>query len=45
MNVNDDLDTLETGEWMDALRAVQQHRGTGRTNYIVNRLVDEARRE
>jgi dihydrolipoamide dehydrogenase len=30
---------------MDALRAVQQHRGPGRTNYIVNRLVDEARRE
>ncbi|MGB8419198.1 pyruvate dehydrogenase (acetyl-transferring), homodimeric type [Paraburkholderia sp.] len=45
MNVNDDLDPLETSEWLDALRAVQQHRGTERTNYLVNSLVDAARRE
>lgn len=45
MNVNDDLDPLETGEWMDALRSVQQHRGIERTNYLVNSLVDAARRE
>ena len=31
MDVNDDLDPLETSEWLDALRAVQQHRGTERS--------------
>ena len=45
MNANDDLDPLETGEWLDALRAVQQHRGTERTNYLVNSLVAAARRD
>src|SRR3989339_330645 len=45
MNVNDDLDPVETDEWSDALRAVQQHRGSGRSNYLVNHLVDQARRE
>jgi pyruvate dehydrogenase E1 component len=45
MDVNDDLDPLETSEWLDALRAVQQHRGTERTNYLVNSLVDAARRD
>ena len=25
MNVNDDLDPIETIEWVDALRAVAQH--------------------
>jgi pyruvate dehydrogenase complex dehydrogenase (E1) component len=39
MDMNDDLDTLETRKWMDFLHAVQQHRGPGRTHYIVNRLV------
>ncbi|MFT4069095.1 pyruvate dehydrogenase (acetyl-transferring), homodimeric type [Paraburkholderia sp.] len=45
MNANDDLDPLETGEWLDALRAVQQHRGAERSNYLVNSLVDAARRD
>src|SRR3989339_604754 len=45
MNVNDDLGPVETDEWSDALRAVQQHRGSGRSNYLVNHLVDQARRE
>src|SRR4029079_11622577 len=35
----------ETDEWVDALRAVQQHRGSERTNYLINRLVDQGRRE
>ena len=45
MSSTEDLDPIETGEWLDALKAVQQHRGTERTNFIVSRLVDEARRE
>ena len=35
----------ETGEWVDALRAVQQHRGGERSNYLINRLVDQGRRD
>ena len=45
MSPQDDIDITETSEWLDALKAVQAHRGVARTNYIVNRLVDEARRE
>jgi pyruvate dehydrogenase E1 component len=45
MTPQDDLDITETTEWMDALKAVQLHRGAERTNYLVNRIVDEARRE
>jgi pyruvate dehydrogenase E1 component len=40
-----DLDPVETQEWLDALNAVQQHRGAGRANYVVNALVGAARRD
>ncbi len=45
MSPLDDIDTSETAEWLDALNAVVAHRGAARTNYLINRLVDEARRE
>jgi len=45
MNANDDLDPLETSEWMDALRAVQAHRGIPRTRYLVSRVVEQAQRD
>ncbi|WP_031358625.1 pyruvate dehydrogenase (acetyl-transferring), homodimeric type [Caballeronia sordidicola] len=45
MNANDDLDPLETSEWMDALRAVQAHRGIPRARYLVTRVVEQAQRE
>ena len=45
MSKSPDTDPLETSEWLDALRAVQQVRGTERTNHIVSRLVDQARRD
>ena len=45
MSTSPDTDPLETSEWLDALRAVQQVRGTERTNHIVSRLVDQARRD
>jgi pyruvate dehydrogenase E1 component len=44
MNPDDDIDLGETSEWLDALKALQAHRGGARTNYVVNRLVDEAGR-
>ena len=40
-----DPDPIETAEWLDALQAVRQHRGTERTNFLVGRLVDQARRD
>ncbi|MDM0053759.1 pyruvate dehydrogenase (acetyl-transferring), homodimeric type [Variovorax sp. J22R115] len=45
MSTMGDLDPTETGEWLEALGAVRQHRGSDRTNYLLNRLVDEGRRE
>ena len=45
MSTMGDLDPTETGEWVDALSAVRQHRGSERTNYLINRLVDQGRRE
>ena len=44
MSTTGDVDPIETVEWVDALSAVQQYRGNGRTNYLINRLVDEGRR-
>ncbi|MDQ0585926.1 pyruvate dehydrogenase (acetyl-transferring), homodimeric type [Variovorax paradoxus] len=45
MSTMGDLDPTETGEWVDAFGAVQQHRGSERANFLLNRLVDEGRRE
>ena len=45
METHRDLDPLETQEWLDALRAVQQHLGPERANFLVDKLVQEARRE
>jgi len=45
MSTMGDLDPTETVEWVDALRAVQQHRGGERSNYLINRLVDQGRRD
>jgi pyruvate dehydrogenase E1 component len=40
-----DLDPLETQEWLDALNAVQQHQGIERANFLIEKLVQAARRE
>src|SRR6058998_597859 len=45
MSTIGDLDPTETGEWVDALSAVQQYRGSERTNFLINRLIDQGRRE
>jgi pyruvate dehydrogenase E1 component len=37
-----DVDTLETGEWIDSLRAVLQYRGPDRAAFLLEKLTDEA---
>ena len=39
-----DLDPVETGEWVDSLRAVRQHAGPERAKYLLGMLRDEALR-
>ncbi len=40
-----DLDPIETEEWLEALKAVLQHRGLERARDLTSRLVDEAGRD
>ncbi len=40
----EDIDALETREWLDALEAVIEHEGPERAHYLLNRLIDKARR-
>ncbi len=42
--LNQDLDPLETREWIEALNAVIGADGTERAHFILERLVDETRR-
>ena len=47
MDLNDlqrDSDPLETQEWLEALRSVVEREGPERANYLLDRLVNEARR-
>jgi pyruvate dehydrogenase E1 component len=37
-----DVDTLETAEWVDSLRAVLHHRGADRAAFLLEKLSDEA---
>ena len=39
-----DIDPTETREWLEALRGVIQHAGIDRTHFLLERLIDEARR-
>jgi len=39
-----DADELETREWLDALDAVIEHEGPERAHYLLERLIDKARR-
>jgi pyruvate dehydrogenase E1 component len=40
-----DQDPLETREWLDALKAVLAVQGQERANFLLGRLIDEARRD
>ncbi len=47
MDMNDlqrDLDPEETREWLEALKSVLEREGPDRANYLLDRLVNEARR-
>src|ERR1700743_1773376 len=39
-----DLDQLETQEWLDALASVLESEGTERAHFLIERLIDKARR-
>ncbi|MGD8886063.1 MAG: pyruvate dehydrogenase (acetyl-transferring), homodimeric type [Gammaproteobacteria bacterium] len=40
----EDIDAQETREWLDALEAVLRYEGPHRAHYILERLIDKARR-
>ena len=44
MDSMQDLDPVETGEWVDSLRAVLKHEGSARATYLLDRLAEEAGR-
>jgi pyruvate dehydrogenase E1 component len=39
-----DVDSLETREWLDALNGVLEHEGPERAHFLLERLVEQARR-
>ncbi|MCG8486383.1 MAG: pyruvate dehydrogenase (acetyl-transferring), homodimeric type [Chromatiales bacterium] len=39
-----DIDPIETQEWLDALEAVLENEGVERAHFLIERLVDKARR-
>lgn len=43
-NPTHDLDELETQEWLDALEAVIEHEGPERAHFLLEKLIDKARR-
>ncbi|QSA98686.1 pyruvate dehydrogenase (acetyl-transferring), homodimeric type [Methylococcus sp. EFPC2] len=43
-STQDDLDPTETREWLDALEAIIETEGVERAHYLIERLVDQARR-
>src|SRR5205807_3044237 len=44
MDARTDADTLETGEWIDSLRAVLHYRGADRAAFLIGQITDEAQR-
>ncbi len=43
LNLND-VDPVETQEWMDALEVVIKEEGSERAHYLLEKLIDNARR-
>ena len=39
-----DPDSVETGEWIDSLRAVLRYQGPERASFLLERLTEEAHR-
>ncbi len=44
MSEKSDIDAQETREWLDALEAVLEHEGVERAHYLLERLIEKARR-
>ena len=44
MAAKPDIDPQETQEWLEALDAVLEHEGADRAHYLIERLIDKARR-
>lgn len=42
--INPDSDSLETQEWLDALTAVIENEGTERAHFLIEAMIDKARR-
>ena len=42
--INHDIDPLETQEWLEALEAVLEEEGTERAHYLLEKLIQMARR-
>lgn len=42
-NIND-IDPIETKEWIDSIDSVVQHSGIDRANFLINKLIDDLRR-
>ncbi|MGE5791924.1 MAG: hypothetical protein ACM36B_04505, partial [Bacteroidota bacterium] len=43
-NAANDPDTLETQEWLEALETVLEREGPERAHYLLEKLIDKARR-
>ncbi len=44
MTLNHDIDSLETKEWLDALTSVIENEGTERAHFLLEEMIDKARR-
>ena len=45
MNERVDIDPVETTEWLDALFSVKSNRGIERASFLVETILNEARRD
>jgi len=43
-NPFDDIDSVETGEWLESIDSVLTHHGPERAHFLLNRMIDFARR-
>ena len=43
-NPFDDIDPVETGEWLESMDSVLKHHGPERAHFLLNRVIDFARR-
>ena len=44
LDVAKDIDPIETQEWLEALEAVLEREGTERAHFLLEHLIDNARR-